>query len=398
MLDAGIDSIGLAFPSLYIEMEDLARARGIDPQKYIEGLGTKRMAVPPVDEDTVTLATRACQDALDAAGVPMSDIGMCIVGTETAVDHSKPVAAFVHGLLGLPPRCRVFETKHACYGGTAGLMFALDWVRSGSAAGKKALVVGSDIARYGLMTPGEPTQGAGAVALVVSAAPRLLHIDPFTGVYANDVFDFFRPLGSKDAVVDGHYSVTRYLSGLEAAYGAYREGHERTHGVPSDEFAAIAYHVPYPKMAKKAHAALRATEGDTNWQTSFERLVAPGLTFPAEIGNVYTASLYLALLSTLACAPKSLDGERLGLFSYGSGSCAEFFGGTVASGATGQVQRGAHAQRLANRTRIGIDAYEHIMRARIGIDERAFAPDSSGAGYLGVKDQRRMYQRASSSS
>jgi len=397
MFDAGIDSMGVAFPSLYIEMADLAVARGIDPQKYLEGLGTKRMAVPPLDEDTVTLAARACQDALDAGEIDKNDIGMCIVGTETAVDHSKPVAAFVHGLLGLPSGCRIFETKHACYGGTAGLMHALDWVRSGSARGKKALVVGADIARYGVGTPGEPTQGAGAVALVVSSAPRLLALDAYTGVHASDVFDFWRPLGSKDAVVDGHYSVTCYLSSLAAAYRAFRAGHPSTLAVPSDEFAALAYHVPYPKMAKKAHAALRAVDGDQAWESSFDRLVAPGLVLPSEIGNVYTASLYLALLSTLSCAPGNLDGLRVGLFSYGSGSCAEFFAGTVTTGATARIQRAAHLPRLARRTRIDIASYEEIMRGRVGLDERAFEADETGAGYLGVKDQRRMYQRASAS-
>ena len=55
---------------------------------------------------------------------------------------------------------------------------------AGSARGKKALVVGADIARYGVGTPGEPTQGAGAVALVVSSAPRLLALDAYTGTYA----------------------------------------------------------------------------------------------------------------------------------------------------------------------------------------------------------------------
>src|SRR5208282_2788774 len=106
---------------------------------------------------------------------------------------------------------------------TAGLQNALDWIRSGSARGKKALVIGSDIARYGLRTPGEPTQGAGAVALVVGESPRLVAFDGLVGTFARDVFDFWRPLYSKDAVVDGHYSVKCYLESLEGAYKAYRE-------------------------------------------------------------------------------------------------------------------------------------------------------------------------------
>jgi hydroxymethylglutaryl-CoA synthase len=266
-MQVGIDAIGLAVPPLTLDLASLARARGVEPAKFVEGLGTTRIAIPPVDEDTVTLAVRAAKSALDRAGVSPSDIGLCVVGTETAVDHSKPVTAFVHGLLGLPSGCRIYETKHACYGATAGLQTALDWIRSGSARGKKALIIGSDIARYGLRTPGEPTQGAGAVALIVSESPRLITFETGqVGTFAHDVNDFWRPLYSKDAVVDGHYSVTCYLEALEGAYRAYVERSTGVRGdAPfSDRFAAIAYHVPYGKMAIKAHRHVRALEGDTS--------------------------------------------------------------------------------------------------------------------------------------
>ena len=51
----------------------------------------------------------AARRVLALSGRDPAEIGLCIVGTETAVDHSKPVAAFLHGLLGLPvgvPRLR----------------------------------------------------------------------------------------------------------------------------------------------------------------------------------------------------------------------------------------------------------------------------------------------------
>src|SRR5512135_1125518 len=115
----GIDALGVAFPETYVALADLASARGVPPSKYTEGLGTVEMSVPGVHDDTVTLAASAAADALARACVPPEDIGLFVVGTETAVDHSKPVSSFVQGLLGLPSTCRVFEAKHACYGGTA---------------------------------------------------------------------------------------------------------------------------------------------------------------------------------------------------------------------------------------------------------------------------------------
>src|SRR4029079_12508411 len=108
--------------------EDLAAARGVDPAKYTQGLGGLEMAVAEPGEDTVALAARAASRVL--AGVDLKQLGMLVVGTETGVDHSKPVASYVQGLLDLPHTMLVYDTQHACYGGTAGLQNALDWIRS----------------------------------------------------------------------------------------------------------------------------------------------------------------------------------------------------------------------------------------------------------------------------
>jgi len=397
----GIDAIGLAFPPLTLELAALARARGVEPSKFLDGLGTTRISIPPVDEDTVTLAVRAAKSALERSGTSTSEIGLCIVGTETAVDHSKPVTAFVHGLLGLPTSCRIYETKHACYGTTAGLQTALDWIRAGSAHGKKALIIASDIARYGLRTPGEPTQGAGAVALLVSEDPRLVSFEAGrVGTFARDVFDFWRPLYSKDAVVDGHYSVTCYLEALEGAYRAYtaRFAASEPGGPFTDRFGAVAYHVPYGKMAIKAHKHVRALEGDADPAKSFERLVAPSLVLPKLVGNIYTGSLYLALASALSEAAASLDGREIALFSYGSGSCAEFFTGTVRPGASELAKSSGWRELITSQRVIDVPEYEGIMNEREAMDTRAAAepngasaPAGAGARFLGVRDHRRVY-------
>src|SRR5437763_12438151 len=146
------------------------------------------MSVARAHEDAVALAANAARRLFATAGIEPGRIGLCIVGTETAVDHSKPVAAYLHRLLGLPQRCRVFEAKHACFGGTAGLLNAVDWIASGSARGRQALVVCTDVARYALHSPGEPTQGAGAVAMIMSENPRLVALEPgINGCSAKDV-------------------------------------------------------------------------------------------------------------------------------------------------------------------------------------------------------------------
>jgi hydroxymethylglutaryl-CoA synthase len=385
----GIEALGLAVPAQYVDMAELAEARGVPASKYLEGIGLKQMAVPGADEDSVTLAVRAARMALE--GTAVEDIGLCVVGTETAVDHSKPVSSFVQGLLGLPTSGRVYETKHACYGGTAGLMTALDWIRAGSHRGQKALIIATDIARYGLRTGGEPTQGAGAVAMLVSDTPHLLELDQAVGTFSRDVMDFWRPLYSKDAVVDGQYSVTCYL---EALVGAFRAWADLAGGALStDRFAAVAYHVPYPKMAKKAHEALRALSADPAPQASFERQVRSGLLLPEKVGNIYTGSLFLSLLSTLALDGRDLDGQVLGLFSYGSGCCSEFFSGRVTPGAQARVRALDLVGLLERRTRVSVAEYERVFELREGLDQKPLEAGGPAFRFLGVEQDRRRYSR-----
>src|SRR5262249_8506881 len=151
---------------------------------------------------------------------------------------------------------------------------------------------------------------------------------------------FWRPLYRKDAVVDGHYSVSCYVEALEGAYRSYRASAGYTEGPTrfSDRFAAIAYHVPYGKMARKAHRALRTVDGDANPDASLDEPVAPSLMLPSIVGNIYAGSLYLALASMLTCTAKDLSGQQIGLFSYGSGMCAEFFSAHVLPGAQQKVR------------------------------------------------------------
>ena len=387
----GIEAIGVAVPPACVRLDALATARGVEPSKYLEGLGTSVMGVAMPDEDTVTLAARAARMALESSGVSTDSIGMLVVGTETAVDHSKPVASFVQGLLGVGQSCRVFETKHACYGGTAALQLSLDWLASGSARGKKALIICSDIARYGIKTAGEPTQGAGAVALLVSDTPTLLELQPgMSGVCAIDVHDFWRPLYSKDAFVDGHYSVQCYLDALTGAYQSF----QALSGITSDAFEAIAYHVPYGKMARKAHRHLRSLDGKSDGDETFNRLVGAGLELPSLVGNIYTGSLYLSVTSLLNSTRSNLEGKRIGLFSYGSGSCAEFFSATVTPGAQAKIRALELDELLASRRVLDIAEYEQVMNLRLDIDEKPVVRSGVGEfSYLGVSEHRRTYAK-----
>jgi hydroxymethylglutaryl-CoA synthase len=191
--------------------------------------------------------------------------------------------------------------------------------------------------------------------------------------------------------------VTCYLEALEGAYRAYvahAGGDHRASGPFSDRFAAIAYHVPYGKMAVKAHRHLRAIDGDVDATASFERQVAPGLVLPKQVGNIYTGSLYLSLASALSETKEDLEGRTVALFSYGSGSCAELFSGTVVKGAQAFARASGWRDVLAAQQTIDVAEYEEIMTAREGIDLRPATEDGGArdrARYLGVREHRRIY-------
>ncbi|HEY3186112.1 MAG TPA: hydroxymethylglutaryl-CoA synthase, partial [Solirubrobacteraceae bacterium] len=262
-MTVGIERLAVYVPQYALRLTDLALARGVAPEKLTAGLGVREMAVAAPCEDVVTMAATAGARLLRGARVDPAEIGMLVVATETGVDHSKPVSIFVHDLLGIGSRCRVYELKHACYAGTAALMSAADWARAGS--GRRALVIAADIARYALRSPGEPTQGAGAVAMLVGAEPRALALAPESGTFASNVHDFWRPLDQREAIVDGKYSVECYLDALAGAFAAYRRLEALGPGeVLTDRLARVLYHAPFPKMAMKAHRRLV----ELDWQAA----------------------------------------------------------------------------------------------------------------------------------
>ncbi len=402
----GIDALAFAGPAGFVDLAELARARDTDPAKFTKGLGQHRMAIAGPCEDTVTMAVEAGAEALRTFAVDPDEIGTLIVGTETGVDHSKPVAVYAHELLGLSERCRTFETKHACYGAMAGLTASMDWIASGRARGRKALVIASDIASYGLGTPGEPTQGAGAVAMVVSDQPRLLEIRPSSiGDYTRQVMDFWRPLYSKHALADGHYSIECYLDALSGA----RMDAVGDRGDLLQQLSACLYHVPFVKMAFKAHQrelemelgrTIRRSEAQEWAQLteSYEHLCAPWLKLNAEIGNIYTGSLFLSLIDLLRQAGKQLAGRDISLFSYGSGCGATYCLGQIGTEVGAWQTVIDPSESLASRRRLSIPEYEALVRAAEKADrtERLNPADfglSGGLYYTGTRNDRRHYER-----
>ena len=174
----------------------------------------------------------------------------------------------------------------------------------------------------------------------------------------------------------------------------------------SEQLARVVYHVPFCKMAKKAHAHVRRAELEARagaplaaealaveeraCAKSFDEQVAPSLLLASQIGNTYTGSLYLGLTSLLHGEGARLAGERIGMFSYGSGCSSEFFSGVVGPEAANVVARAKLDDLLRSRRRIDVAEYERIMGMPKDAAAASFAP-AGAFRFAGVRDDRRTY-------
>lgn len=385
-MKVGIDQIGYFTPNKYVDMVDLAHARNQDPNKFLIGIGQSKMSVADATQDAVSMGINATLRYLNK--INKSKVGLLIFGTESSVDQSKSGSLFVKSALKLDPSVRAFEVKEACFGLTAGLMIAQDFVRLHP--DQTAIVIGSDIARYGLKTAGEVTQGAGSVSLLISSNPRILELNEGHSAYSEDINDFWRPNNSKLAKVDGKYSTQVYLDFFKHTFNDYKE----QKNLETRDFAAIVYHLPFTKMGLKANRiAIEDEDEETNARLMDSFTAAKELN--ANVGNIYTGSLYLSLLSLLENGDLKA-GDLTGLFSYGSGAMAEFYSANVVEGYEKQIDKAGDEALLAKRKKLSVDEYERIFSEALedpknGV-ELVSDEDSGKYYFAGIKDDIRQYQ------
>lgn len=390
-ITVGIDALAVYTSRYALELATLAKARGIDAEKYQTGLGQHVMSVTPPGEDIVTMAATAALQALQ--DVDVNDIELLLFATESGVDQSKAAGLYVHGLLALPARCRVVELKQACYGGTAAIQLALSFLRDHPE--KKVLVIAADIARYGLGTTGESSQGSGAAAMVLTTNPRILAIEPEYGVMTENVMDFWRPNYSHEAFVDGKYSSKLYLTMLEKAFKQYSEISKRQF----DDHEYFCYHTPVPRLVEKAHQHLLKINQKTDVSVEAEtQHIQYGLEYARLMGNSYAASLYIVLASLLDKAPVDLAGKRIGFYSYGSGCVAEYFSGVVQEGYKERLHTAYHQHLLTTRKLLSAEEYERLYQFKYVEDgsEQDIPVYNTGEFRLAKMQQhKRIYEKSS---
>jgi len=406
MAEVGIDGVEIWTGKLQLDLaETFAPAQGEDPGKYTKGLGLYESSLPDVYEDIVTMGANASRRLLKRKDVGLEDVGRIDVATETSFDKSKPASTYVAGCLeqvfdGDLHHANKGERKFACVSGTQALDDAFNWVRAGRNRGRKALVIATDTALYERDDPGEATQGAGAVAMLIDENPDLVAFSDAQGFGSADETDFLKP-NQQFPSVDGKRSMQVYLARMREAMQDFQRNGGDTH---PDNFALIPFHTPFPGMVRKAAAlgfrhCIRGTEYEedladeigrqprpeafeddeafleaqkeytekltetTEYSEWYAETIEPTLSISRHVGNWYTGSVHIARAAGLIEAletDRDLAGRQLLVASYGSGAQAEIHAETVQPGWEAEIEQLNVFEQVENRHDISFEEYESI--------------------------------------
>ena len=447
MSNTGIDAIAFYVPQLFVSMDNLAEARGIPVEKLKKGLGLQKMAVPNIGEDAATFAANALLNLITQNDINPNDIGRVYLGTESAIDGSKPTATYAVEIVEnqlakiygerIFKHCDILDMTFACVGAVDALHNSIDWVKQDF--NRKAIVIASDLSKYNINSSGEYTQGAGAVAVLVSHNPSIIKINDTWGVASKSEGDFFKPrriykksdllrsvfnelnvdtsdkkiadfmatsdsdfwsdpneiveVFKEEPVFDGQFSNLCYGNRITEAL-AHFNSQKNTNF--NDEWSQIVFHLPYAfhgrriifdnwlnwikntelylllekeigKFDDSKEWYKKASKSNT-YKKFIDSSIASGEIASSEIGNMYTASIFMSLLSYLSNSyNKSVDlsGNTIGFIAYGSGSKSKVFEGEVVNGWDLKIKAIKLFETLESRKSINVKTYESLHCAKI---------------------------------
>lgn len=449
MKKIGVDAISFYVPSLTVSMQDLAEHRNIPYEKLQRGLGLQYMTLPDVNEDAASFAANALLKLFDDNKLDPREIGRIYLGTESAVDGSKPTATYALEIVENKlaetygercfKNCDVVDMTFACIGAVDALQNSMDWVRNDEA--RKAIVIASDLSKYELLSTGEYTQGAGAVAVLITHNPSIIAIDDVWGVATKSEGDFFKPrrmfskpsilkeviaqldldhsdeeinkiiansnsefwsdpnhaveVFKEEPVFDGQFSNQCYSDRITEAF-------EHFNSLNTTDFIndwdLFIFHLPYAFHGRRivfnnwlqwaknngSYQALvdeigvfdeankkdwlKSASKSALYKSFVESKIAAGEKASSLIGNMYTASIFMSLISLLCDSLRNgidLKNKTVGFIAYGSGSKSKVFQGIVQENWKDNVSKIELFEYLDSRTKIDIDTYEKLHNSQL---------------------------------
>lgn len=377
--DVGILAMHMVIPSCYVDQTELEKFYNVSAGKYTIGLAQDKMGFCTDVEDINSLCLTAVDQIMTKNNISYKDIGRLDVGTESIADKSKSVKTVIMQLFEESGNYDVegIDSLNACYGGTAALMNAVNWIESSSWDGRLALVVAGDLAIYAEGVA-RATGGAGAVSILIGPNAPLVIERGLRATFMKHSYDFYKPnFTSLYPTVDGRLSIECYLNALDNCYQLYCQKARKISGLTCESndpvglnsLDAMIFHAPFGKLVEKSlarmvfndftstpkervpevypglerfiGAKLEETYFDKEIEKGFmefskelfKRKTVPSLLLSNQVGNMYTASLYGSLVSLLISKKADdLAGSRVGLFSYGSGLASTMYSLKIVGG------------------------------------------------------------------
>lgn len=388
---AGIVFMESYFPKFYIDQTEFESYNNVSSGKYTIGLGQKEMSFVTDREDICSISLTVLSNLMRKNKIDYNDVGWVCVATETIIDHSKSVSSMLMQLFSEHGNHDVegIDVKHACYGGTFALFSAFERVSSRYWDGRYCIVIAADIAEYD-EGPARCTGGCGAIAMCIGSnkddknSPCCIELETLRSSYKAHAYDFYKPnLDSPFPVVDGHVSNACYINAVDACYQSYANKYEKQTNktfrpcqsdidhINDESNDYWIFHAPYNKIVSKSFGRIiyndflrnpkyyyekykdnetlieffkkyenvKSTDTVNTREVikTFEKLskplynecVSPSTMLPKVVGNCYTASLFMGLMSLIYQCKDDLSnkllGKRIAVFSYGSGIVASLY-------------------------------------------------------------------------
>ncbi len=384
----GISGLAVYLPPYRVDLKAWCDWTGTESDKITQVVGSGFRLLGP-GQSVYTMAANAVLRLIRQYDVDTSRVRYLALGTESSTDNSAG-AIIIKGMVdsalreqGRPPlsrHCEVPEFKHACLGGVYGIKNALRFL-STDGRGDLAIVVCADKALYARGSSGEPTQGAGAVALLLESEPRIASADLAEAGTASDYrgVDFRKPLINRNGtaasvdfvdipVFNGKYSTGCYVDEMQRALEDMYSRRRISGAEYLRSLDAVFMHRPYHRMP------------ETGWSMAYLFALAQGTASDqAELAGYCEQ----AGVSAEAVLSELLEAPQLAEFGVREKICDEVF--PLAGKAMRYFRKTETFQRVVgDKTRLGSDCMRELGNLYTGALPAWLAAGLSEAAESGV--------------
>jgi hydroxymethylglutaryl-CoA synthase len=298
-LTIGIVGYGIYLPWCRIKLSDLAAAWGENFTAPVE------KTVPFWDEDSITMAVEATQNAIKHAEIDEPEIGAIYFGTTTNPYLEKQGSSILASTINVKPKTLNMDFTGSARSSTLAMLACMDAIKSGSI--KYGLVVGSDrlVARPGDAMDYLSSSGAAAVIL---GEERVIAEIEGTYSYATEFTERFRteerplPTGTIPRFEREHGFINHVATATK--------GLMENVGKKTEDFKYAVFTVPELTYPRRIARAIGLTPDQLN----------PGMV-ASSIGYTGSSSVLIALTAVL---DKAKLGERIMMVSYSNGGSDAF--------------------------------------------------------------------------